>query len=146
MDNCVKSDLLPGVVNTVISSDGWLHRYGALPHATTDTLCSVLAPSPSALQAVCSHKRQAGGLCLIEVAASPSLYVYLPSVSSLDLVNSKEKADEFRFVEWSEDGAKRGIRGTRVCARQQNFYSSCWLRNTQKLRNSFNRCSSPTKQ
>ncbi len=52
---------------------------------------------------------------MIEDAASRSLYVYLPSVSSLDLVKAKEKADEFRFVEWSEDGAKRGIRGTCVC-------------------------------
>ncbi len=117
-ENCEECDLLRGVVNTLISSDGWLHRYGALPHATTDTLCSVFAPSPSAMQTVGSH-----GLvvdrCLIEAAVNRSLYVYLPFVSSLDFVKASVKADELRFVEWSEDGAKRGIRGTCVCKKTE---------------------------
>ncbi len=61
LENCVECDLLPGVVNTVISSDGWLHRYGALPHATTDTVCSVFAPSLSAMQTVGLHELVLGG-------------------------------------------------------------------------------------
>ncbi len=68
----MECDLLPGVVNTVISSDGWLHRYGALPHATTDTLCSVFAPSPSAMQTVDSHGLVVGR-CLIEAAVNRTL-------------------------------------------------------------------------
>ncbi len=45
--------------------------------------------------------------------------MYFPSVSSLDSVKAKEKADEFRFVEWSEVGAKREARGTCVCKKAE---------------------------
>ncbi len=55
-ENCVECDLLPGVVKTIMSSVGRLHRVVFLTHATTDALYSVLATSPSALQAVGSHK------------------------------------------------------------------------------------------